>query len=115
MQPGSHNSSLEAARSLQPSSKANPCPICGRTKDGDCRTRDGLAICHRGSTHHPPEGLQAGDVVNGNDGQRWAFTGDTAGGRAATFTIDKPRARASQQRRTAPQGVEIARLRRAGR
>lgn len=109
-QPCADKASLGLGFDLKPSSKANPCPICGRTKDGDCRTRDGLAICHRGSTHQPPEGLQAGDVVDGNDGQRWAFTGDTADGRAATFTIDKPRARASQQRRTAPQGVEIARL-----
>ncbi len=29
-----------------PSSKANPCPICDRTKDGDCRTKPGLALCH---------------------------------------------------------------------
>ena len=110
LQPGSHNSSLEAARSLKPSGKGNPCPICGRTKDGDCRTRDDLVICHRGSDHHPPEGLQPGDVIDGNDGQRWAFTGDTTDGRAATFTLDKPRAMASPQMRTAPQGVEIARL-----
>ena len=30
-----------------PSSRANPCPVCGRTKDGDCRTLDsGLVLCH---------------------------------------------------------------------
>jgi hypothetical protein len=29
-------------------------------------------------------------VVDGTDGQRWAFTGDTKDGRAATFTLDKP-------------------------
>lgn len=76
---------------LEPSSKRNPCPICGRTADGDCRTMDGLAICHHGTTHHPPEGLRRGDVIDGRDGQRWAFTSDTADGRAAVFTLDKPR------------------------
>ncbi|MFU8886138.1 MAG: hypothetical protein ACNA8O_11865 [Cyanobacteriota bacterium] len=75
---------------LEPSSKRNPCPICGRTADGDCRTGEGLAICHHGSNHHPPE-LQPGEVIDGRDGQRWAFTGDTADGRAAVFTLDKPR------------------------
>ena len=75
---------------LIPSSKRNPCPICGRTADGDCRTGDGLAICHHGSTHHPPEGLRPGDVIEGRDGQRWAFTGETTDGRGSTFTLDKP-------------------------
>lgn len=74
-----------------PSSKRNPCPICGRTADGDCRTGDGLAICHHGSTHHPPEGLRPGDVIDGRDGQHWAFTGETTDGRGSTFTLDKPR------------------------
>lgn len=76
---------------LLPSSKRNPCPICGRTADGDCRTGDGLAICHHGSTHHPPAGLRPGDVIKGRDGQRWAFTGETTDGRGSTFTLDKPR------------------------
>jgi CRISPR-associated protein Cmr3 len=76
---------------LEPSSKRNPCPICSRTKDGDCRTGDGLAICHHGSTHHPPEGLRPGDVIEGRDGQWWAFTSETTDGRGSTFTLDKPR------------------------
>lgn len=76
---------------LEPSSKRNPCPICGRTADGDCRTGEGLAICHHGSSHHPPEGLRPGEVIKGRDGQRWAFTGETTDGRGSTFTLDKPR------------------------
>ncbi len=75
---------------LEPSSKRNPCPICGRTADGDCRTAEGLAICHHGSKHHPPAGLRPGDVIDGHDGQRWAFTGETSDGRGSTFTLDKP-------------------------
>ncbi|WP_445250847.1 hypothetical protein [Microcoleus sp. OTE_8_concoct_300] len=34
---------------LTSSSKFNPCPVCGRTKDGDCRiSRDGkMVLCHQ--------------------------------------------------------------------
>lgn len=75
------------------SSKQNPCPICGRTKDGDCRiSADGQqVICHYGSSHHPPEGLEPGDTHHGGDGQQWAFTHNTRDGRAGHFTIDKPK------------------------
>jgi len=76
------------------SGKRNPCPVCGRTKDGDCRTSgDGLeAICH-----HPKE-LRRGDVVKGHgDGNAWAFTGNTSDGRAGHFTVHKPRQGQPQQ------------------
>ena len=34
-------------RSFAPSGVKSPCPICGRTKDGDCRiTSDGRVFCH---------------------------------------------------------------------
>lgn len=35
------------------SSKSNPCPVCGRTKDGDCRiSRDGkMVLCHQNFDH----------------------------------------------------------------
>jgi len=74
-----------------PSSKANPCPVCGRTKDGDCRiSGDGLQVnCHRGSTHSPPADLKKGDTVIGKDGRVWAYTKDND--RGAHFTIHKPR------------------------
>ena len=77
--------------SLQPSSNRNPCPICGRTKDGDCRISAELILCHYGSSNHPPQHLKSGEVITGADGQRWAFTGDTSDDRAATFTLHKPR------------------------
>lgn len=72
------------------SSKSNPCPICSREKDGDCRISAEVVLCHHGSNHHPPEHLKRGEVITGADGQQWAFTGDTSDGRAATFTIHKP-------------------------
>jgi len=75
---------------LLASGRKNPCPVCGRTKDGDCRIGPALVLCHYGITHHPGEGLRPGKVLEGRDGQRWAFTGDTADGRTAKFTLDKP-------------------------
>ena len=74
------------------SGKNNACPICGRTKDGDCRTSpDGLeVICHYGKTHSPPDGLTKGNVIEGADGRDWAFTKPSRDGRTAHFTTDKP-------------------------
>ena len=38
---------------LTNSSKSNPCPVCGRTKDGDCRiSHDGkMVLCHQNFDH----------------------------------------------------------------
>lgn len=74
-----------------PSGRSNPCPVCGRTKSGDCRTSPELVLCHYGTTHHPPVGIRVKDVIPGHDGQRWAYTGDSKDGRTAKFTVDKPR------------------------
>lgn len=69
-----------------PSSNRNPCPVCGREKDGDCRTSgDGLeVICHH------PKDYRPGQVLQGVDGKTWGFTGNTKDGRAGHFTLDKP-------------------------
>jgi len=78
------------AQDWLPSSKSRPCPVCGRTSDGDCRiSADGeRVICH-----HPKDYRPGKDVVNG-----YAFTGNTSDGRAGHFTLDKPR-NGSQTRR----------------
>lgn len=34
------------SRRLQQSGKGKPCPICNRTKDGDCRWNDKVVLCH---------------------------------------------------------------------
>ena len=47
---------------LKPSSKNYPCPICGRTHDGDCRISNDLVLYHHSSSHHPPNGVQPGEV-----------------------------------------------------
>ena len=93
---------------LQPSSKRTSCPICNRTKDGDCRIGDDLVFCHYGSTHSPPPGLKPGDVHLGHDGRHWAFTSDTKDGRAAVFTIDKPRQQGHQPRPWSPPDLNRA-------
>lgn len=72
---------------LRQSSRNSPCPVCGRTKDGDCRIRadQGLVICH-----HPRQ-LKYGDLEGG-----WKFVRNTRDGRAAVFVppaaaCDKPK------------------------
>jgi hypothetical protein len=75
------------------SSQRAPCPICGRSKDGSCSINadGGLLSCHYGASHHPPAGMKPGDVIDGHDGQQYAFTGDSKDGRTAMFTPNKPR------------------------
>lgn len=69
------------------SSKRNPCPICGRVKDGDCRVDvDGVqVICH-----HPKDLRPSPEGIPGVDGQLWAFTGNTSDGRAGHFKLHEP-------------------------
>jgi CRISPR-associated protein Cmr3 len=78
---------MEGQQKLIPSGRNNACPVCGRTKDGDCRTTpDGAeVICHHPKEHRP------GEVITGADGIAWAFTGNTKDGRAGHFTLDKPK------------------------
>ena len=73
------------------SSQRNPCPVCGRTKDGDCRRLGDQVICHH------PKDLKPGEVVT-VAGTDWAFTGNTNDDRAAHFVLDKPRDGRQQQR-----------------
>jgi putative DNA primase/helicase len=44
------------------SSKANPCPICDRTKDQDCRFNDEIVLCH---TYNDADAQQDGYVYRG--------------------------------------------------
>ena len=63
------------------SSRRNPCPVCGRTKDSDCRWNEKLLHCRT----YARENLSKGEVIRGNDGQDWAYLGDSDGGRWALF------------------------------
>jgi hypothetical protein len=79
-----------------PSSKRNPCPICGRVKDTDCRIRqDGqMVFCHRGKSQGPPERLKVGESVTDSEGRIWAYTGDSRDDSrdGAVFVIHQERA-----------------------
>jgi putative DNA primase/helicase len=61
---------------LAPSSKSNPCPVCGRTKDGDCRiSHDGkMVLCHQNFEHSR---TQQPDL--------WHFNGSTSDGRCGIY------------------------------
>jgi putative DNA primase/helicase len=61
---------------LAPSSKSNPCPVCGRTKDGDCRiSPDGkMVLCHQNFDHAK---TQQPDL--------WHFNGSTSDGRCGIY------------------------------
>ena len=64
------------------SSPKNPCPVCGRTKDTDCRwNAEGICHCRTYAKEH----LRVGKVIRGHDGQQWAYLGDSDGGRWAMF------------------------------
>ena len=62
--------------SLANSSKSNPCPVCGRTKDGDCRiSQDGkMVLCHQNFDHSK---TQQPDL--------WHFNGSTSDGRCGIY------------------------------
>jgi hypothetical protein len=64
------------------SSPKTPCPVCGRTKDSDCRW-NAEEICH--CRTYAKEHLRAGEVIRGHDGRQWACLGDSDGGRWALF------------------------------
>ena len=68
-----------AKTKFTPSGKRNPCPVCGRVKDEDCRTSPGLVLCHNNTDH------KVGDVISG-----YAFTGVSSDGRTGKFTPHKP-------------------------
>jgi putative DNA primase/helicase len=63
---------------LAPSSKSNPCPVCGRTKDGDCRiSHDGkMVLCHQNFDH--AKTLQP---------DLWHFNGSTSDGRCGIYVF----------------------------
>jgi putative DNA primase/helicase len=73
----SNNGQISSARgNLVSSSKSNPCPVCGRTKDGDCRiSQDGkMVLCHQNFDHSK---TQQPDL--------WHFNGSTSDGRCGIY------------------------------
>jgi len=76
---GTHSLTRSSAK-LTYSSSQHPCPVCGRTKDSDCRWNE---VCH--CRTYAKTRLRRGEVIRGHDGQDWAYLGDSDGGRWALF------------------------------
>ncbi|MBO8223080.1 hypothetical protein HA142_06095 [Prochlorococcus marinus str. XMU1401] len=76
---------------MQYSSRKNPCPVCGRNKDSDCRWNDEVMFCHVGTNFAPPSHLKVGEVLVVN-GIEWALVKTDAGhsGRAHVFKPHRP-------------------------
>jgi len=92
---------------LKQSSRRNPCPVCGRNADGDCRFSEDLILCHQGTRFGPPQHLRLGDVIDVN-GVRWALIRSDAGfdGAAHEFRPD----RGGTPKRTATLAAPVARV-----
>ena len=73
---------------MQKSGRNNPCPVCGRTKDADCRWSDDVIFCHQGSSQGPDQSLRIGDTININ-GAQWALV-KTNGGYDGAASVFKP-------------------------
>ena len=73
---------------MKASGRNNPCPICGRTKDADCRWSDDVILCHTGTDMRPGDTLTIA-------GQPWAFIRHDGGfsGSAAVFKPHRERSR----------------------
>ena len=65
-----------STRKLLNSSKSNPCPVCGRTKDGDCRiSHDGkMVLCHQNFDH-----------TKSNQPKEWHFDGSSSDNRCGIY------------------------------
>ena len=71
---------------MRSSGRNNPCPSCGRTKDGDCRWTDDVIFCHCGSSHSPSQSLRIGDTIALN-GAKWALIKTNGGFDGAAFVF----------------------------
>ena len=83
---------------MQASSRKSPCPVCGRTKDADCRWKDDVILCHQGTSYKPPSDLRRGDVIN-IAGKPWALIRRDGGfdGAAAVFKPHRARRKVSNR------------------
>lgn len=80
-----------STRKLLNSSKSNPCPVCGRTKDGDCRISHdgGLVLCHNNFDHAK---TQQPDV--------WHFDGTSSDNRCGVYVFKEPTTKSIRPKQT---------------
>lgn len=98
---------------LIPSSKASACPVCGRNDaGGDCRiTPEGdFVLCHHGSSFSPPTGLKVGEVILGNNFQKWAYCGEASDGRTSSFKLHEEKKPALRLVEASKPALLLARL-----
>src|SRR4028119_410331 len=110
----SNNGQISSARgNLVSSSKSNPCPVCGRTKDGDCRiSHDGkMVLCH-----------QNFDNAKTQQPELWHFDKSSSDGRCGIYVFKeesesiqpvakKPRAKKKESLPVPiPHGAKLLRL-----
>jgi hypothetical protein len=69
----------------QSSSRRHPCPICNRTKDGDCRWGDDWIACHTGAAAND---LKPGQTIEA-DGCTW-YLSRTGGGHSGMAHVYRP-------------------------
>ena len=75
----SNNGQTSSARgNLVNSSKSNPCPVCDRTKDGDCRiSHDGkMVLCHQNFDH-----------IKTQQPDLWHFDGTSSDNRCGVYVF----------------------------
>lgn len=84
----SGSQSVRQCQTLHRSSRTNPCPICGRVKDSDCRWGDGWISCHSGAA---AANLSPGQTVT-IGGEAWYLsrTGGGHSGCSHIYRIDRP-------------------------
>lgn len=78
---------------LHYSSKHNPCPICSRTKDGDCRWGAEWIACHTGAAAND---LRPGQTFEA-DGQTW-YLSRIGGGHSGMAHVYRPHRPGQRQR-----------------
>jgi len=80
-----------STRKLINSSKSNPCPVCGRTKDRDCRiSHDGkMVLCHQNFDHAK---TQQPDV--------WHFDGTSSDNRCGVYVYKEPTTKSIRPKQT---------------
>jgi hypothetical protein len=72
----------------QSSSRANPCPVCGRDTDSKCRWGDDQILCFPGSRFAPPN-VRPGEVITLADGSQW-FRCRADGGFSGGHAVFRP-------------------------
>ena len=74
----SYPTGASSASRFSTSSKSNPCPVCGRTKDRDCRISPDkrLVLCHQNFNH-----------TKTKEPDLWHFNGETSDGRCGEYLL----------------------------